>query len=112
HYGAQRPTDIPVDFPAIVERMRRIRARISRVDSARRLRTAGVDVFFGAARFTAVDELTVGAARLRFRKAMIATGSRPDTPDIPGLAEAGYHTNETVFEMTELPSSLLVIGGG
>jgi len=112
HYGAQRPTDIPVDFPAIVERMRRIRARISRVDSARRLRAAGVDVFFGAARFTAVDELTVGAARLRFRKAMIATGSRPDTPDIPGLAEAGYHTNETVFEMTELPRSLLVIGGG
>jgi pyruvate/2-oxoglutarate dehydrogenase complex dihydrolipoamide dehydrogenase (E3) component len=112
HYGAQRPTDIPVDFPAIIARMRRIRARISRVDSARRLRAAGVDVFFGAARFTAADALTVGATQLCFRKAMIATGSRPDTPDIPGLAEAGYHTNETVFEMTELPRSLLVIGGG
>ena len=43
---------------------------------------------------------------------MIATGARPDTPSIPGLVEAGYLTNETVFDLTELPQRLLVIGGG
>jgi pyruvate/2-oxoglutarate dehydrogenase complex dihydrolipoamide dehydrogenase (E3) component len=54
----------------------------------------------------------VDGTLLRFRKAMIATGARPDTPSIPGLAEAGYLTNETVFDLTELPRRLLVIGGG
>ena len=112
HYGAQRPGEIRVDFPAVMERMRRIRARISRVDSARRLRAAGVDVFFGEARFTGTDALTADGAQLRFRKAMIATGARPDTPAIPGLAEAGYLTNENVFDLSELPRRLLVIGGG
>ena len=51
-------------------------------------------------------------ATLRFKKALIATGARPDTPSIPGLAEAGYLTNENVFDLTELPRRLLVIGGG
>jgi pyruvate/2-oxoglutarate dehydrogenase complex dihydrolipoamide dehydrogenase (E3) component len=71
-----------------------------------------VDVFFGEARFTASDALSVNGARLRFAKAMIATGARPDTPAIPGLVEAGFLTNENVFDLTELPPRLLVIGGG
>ena len=71
-----------------------------------------MDVFFGEARFTGTDALTVDGAKLRFKKAMIATGARPDTPAIPGLAEAGYLTNENVFDLTELPRRLLVIGGG
>jgi pyruvate/2-oxoglutarate dehydrogenase complex dihydrolipoamide dehydrogenase (E3) component len=111
-YGAQIPVDIRVDFAAVMQRMRRIRARISRVDSIRRLSAAGVDVFFGEGCFTATDALNVGGARLHFRKAMIATGARPDTPSIPGLAEAGFLTNENVFDLTELPRRLLVIGGG
>jgi pyruvate/2-oxoglutarate dehydrogenase complex dihydrolipoamide dehydrogenase (E3) component len=49
---------------------------------------------------------------LRFKKALIATGSRPKTPAIPGLAEAGYLTNESIFDLTALPRRLLVIGGG
>jgi pyruvate/2-oxoglutarate dehydrogenase complex dihydrolipoamide dehydrogenase (E3) component len=112
HYGAQIPADIRVDFAAVMQRMRRIRARISRADSIDRLSAAGVDVFFGEARFTATDALTVDGARLRFSKAMIATGARPDTPSIPGLVEAGFLTNENVFDLTELPRRLLVIGGG
>jgi len=112
HYGAQIPADIRVDFAAVMQRMRRIRARIGRVDSIGRLSAAGVDVFFGEARFTATDALTVDGARLRFRKAMIATGARPDTPSIPGLVDAGFLTNENVFDLTELPRRLLVIGGG
>jgi len=111
-YGAQTPADIRVEFPAVMERMRGIRARISRADSVRRLIAAGADVFFGQACFTGTDTLTVDGAKLRFRKALIATGARPDTPSIPGLVEAGYLTNENVFDLTELPRRLLVIGGG
>jgi pyruvate/2-oxoglutarate dehydrogenase complex dihydrolipoamide dehydrogenase (E3) component len=112
HYGAQAPVDIRVNFPAIMERMRRIRARLSRAESVHRLEAAGVDVFFGHATFTGTDALTVDGVKLRFKKAMIATGARPDIPSIPGLAEAGYLTNENVFDLNELPRRLLVIGGG
>jgi len=111
-YGAQIPGDIRVDFSDVMQRMRGIRARISRADSVRRLTEAGVDVFFGAACFAGTEALTVDGTILRFKKAMIATGSRPDTPSIPGLVEAGYLTNENVFDLTELPRRLLVIGGG
>jgi pyruvate/2-oxoglutarate dehydrogenase complex dihydrolipoamide dehydrogenase (E3) component len=112
HYGAQVPGDIRVDFAAVMQRMRRIRARISRVDSVQRLSDTGVHVFLGEAHFTGADALSVDGTKLRFRKALIATGARPDTPSIPGLAEAGYLTNENVFDLTELPRRLLVIGGG
>jgi pyruvate/2-oxoglutarate dehydrogenase complex dihydrolipoamide dehydrogenase (E3) component len=112
HYGAEVPADIRVDFPAVMQRMRRITARVSRFDSAQRLSAAGVDVFLGEAHFTASDALTVDGIKLRFRKALVATGARPDTPSIPGLVEAGYLTNENVFDLTELPRRLLVIGGG
>jgi pyruvate/2-oxoglutarate dehydrogenase complex dihydrolipoamide dehydrogenase (E3) component len=111
-YGARTPADIRVEFPAVMQRMRGIRARISRADSVRRLIAAGVDVFFGQACFAGTDALTVDGAKLRFKKALIATGARPDTPSIPGLVAAGYLTNENVFDLTELPRRLLVIGGG
>ena len=112
NYGARPPDDIQVDFPMAMQRMRRIRARISRVDSAPRLAADGIDVFFGSARFVSGDAVDVDGTRLRFKKAMVATGSRSTLPSIPGLAEAGYLTNETVFDLTQLPRSLLVIGGG
>jgi pyruvate/2-oxoglutarate dehydrogenase complex dihydrolipoamide dehydrogenase (E3) component len=111
-YGAQVPVDIRIEFPLVMQRMRAIRARISRTDSVHRLTAAGVDVFLGEARFIGTDVVTVDGANLRFKKALIATGARPDMPSIPGLAEAGYLTNETVFDLTELPRRLLVIGGG
>jgi len=56
--------------------------------------------------------LTVDGATLHFDKAVIATGARPNPPSIPGIAEAGYFTNESIFEITKLPRRLLVIGGG
>src|SRR5450432_4089802 len=58
HYGAHLPVDIRVNFPAIMEHMRRLRARLSRVESVHRLKAAGVDVFFGHATFTGTDALT------------------------------------------------------
>ena len=111
-FGAAPPADIRVDFAAAMERMRRIRARISRVDSASRIRADGIDLYFGNARFVAPDAVDVDGIRLRFKKALIATGSRPVTPTTPGLAEAGFLTNETVFDLRVPPRSLLVIGGG
>ena len=112
NYGAAPPAGVQVDFAAAMERVRRIRARISRVDSASRLSAEGIDLYFGSARFVGPDMVDVDGIRLRFEKAMIATGSRSMLPTIPGLAEAGFLTNETVFELTQLPASLLVIGGG
>ena len=101
-----------VDFPALMERMRRLRAGISPVDSAHRYRELGVDVYLGSARFTGKDTIEVDGKTLRFAKAVIATGARAAAPGIPGLAEAGYLTNETVFSLTELPLRLAVIGAG
>jgi pyruvate/2-oxoglutarate dehydrogenase complex dihydrolipoamide dehydrogenase (E3) component len=111
-FGATIPADIRVDFPAAMERMRRIRARISQGMSAQGLRKLGIDVFFGEARFVGPSVVEVDGVRLRFRKALIATGSRPIAPEIPGLAEAGYLTNRTVFDLAQCPRRLLVIGGG
>lgn len=102
----------PGDFAAAMERMRRLRAGISPTDGAARFRELGVDVFLGEGRFTAPDALEVGGATLRFRRAVIATGARAAAPPIPGLAEAGYLTNETVFGLTELPRRFVVIGAG
>jgi pyruvate/2-oxoglutarate dehydrogenase complex dihydrolipoamide dehydrogenase (E3) component len=100
------------DFGAAMARMRRLRAGISDVDGAPRFKSLGIDVFLGDGRFTGPDEIEVGGKSLRFRRAVIATGARAAAPPIPGLAEAGYLTNETIFNLTELPERLVVIGGG
>lgn len=100
------------DFAAAMERMRRIRAGISAVDSAARFREMGVDVFLGDARFSGPEAVEVDGRTLRFRRAIVATGGRPRISPVPGLREAGFLTNETVWELTELPPRLLVLGGG
>jgi pyruvate/2-oxoglutarate dehydrogenase complex dihydrolipoamide dehydrogenase (E3) component len=92
--------------------MRARRADLAPHDSAARLTSAGVHVFFGSGAFDDPRHLRVDGRRLRFRRAVIATGGRPTAPDIPGLAGTGYLTNETVFNLTALPRRLLVIGGG
>jgi pyruvate/2-oxoglutarate dehydrogenase complex dihydrolipoamide dehydrogenase (E3) component len=104
--------EVKVDFGAVMERVRRVRAGISDHDSAWRLKKLGVDLFLGEGRFTGRSTLEVGRQVIRFKKAVIATGSRPMQLPIPGLAEAGYLTNETVFNLTEQPAHLAVIGAG
>ncbi len=89
-----------------------VRADISPHDSAERFAKLGVDVFLGAARFAGPDTVEVAGQTLRFKRAVIATGARAQQPPIPGLAEAGYLTNETVFNLTQCPARLAVIGGG
>ena len=103
---------VEVDFVAVMERVRRVRAEIAPHDSAQRFAGLGVDVFLGHGRFTGPDALEVGGATLRFKRAVIATGGRPAPPPIPGLADAGFLTNETVFSLVERPARLAVIGAG
>ena len=101
-----------VDFAAVMERMRRLRAGISHHDSAARFRDQGIDVFIGDGKFVDGSTIEVGGTRLEFKKAVIATGARAAMLPIPGLAEIGALTNESVFSLTELPKRLIVIGGG
>jgi len=103
---------VDVDFAAVLDRMRRIRADISPHDSAERLRAAGVDLVFGAARFTGPDTVKAGDVELRFKSCLIATGARAAMPPVPGLAEAGVLTNETLFNLTERPRRLVILGAG
>jgi pyruvate/2-oxoglutarate dehydrogenase complex dihydrolipoamide dehydrogenase (E3) component len=111
-FGGRTPGGIVVDFPAVMERMRRIRARLARREPAERLTAMGVDVYAGHARFAGADTVVVGDLTLRFESALVATGARAARPPIPGLEEAGYLTYENVFDLTECPARLLVIGGG
>ena len=112
-FGVQGGEGLGFDFGTAMARMRRLRADISHHDSARRFREElGVDVFIGQGSFAGPDCVEVDGKKLFFRKAAICTGARAAAPPIPGLAETGYLTNETVFSLIELPSRLAVIGAG
>lgn len=112
NFGVVVPQQIEVDFPAVMQRMRRLRAGISHNDSAERFQKLGVDIFLGTARFASQDTIDVEGKTLRFKKAIIATGARAAKLSIPGIEQAGYLTNETVFSLTQQPRRLAVIGGG
>jgi pyruvate/2-oxoglutarate dehydrogenase complex dihydrolipoamide dehydrogenase (E3) component len=101
-----------INFATVMERVRQVRAALAPTDSAERVRSLGVDVFLGEGKFLNEDTIEVSGAKLRFGRCVIATGSRPAIPEIPGLKESRYFTNETVFTLTELPRHLLVIGAG
>ncbi|MBE9185949.1 mercuric reductase [Microcoleus sp. LEGE 07076] len=112
-FGVNVSNNPEVDFGAVMERMRRIRSGISDVDSVERYQhKLGVDVFLGSGRFTSNRTVEVAGQSLHFKKAVIATGARARLPRIPGLQEAGFLTNETVFNLTERPQRLAVIGAG
>ncbi|NUM53088.1 MAG: mercuric reductase [Candidatus Hydrogenedentes bacterium] len=104
--------DVNVDFTEVMTRVRAVRGAISQHDSAERFRKLGVDVFLGHAKFDSANTLDVEGTKLQFHRAVIASGARASVPRIPGLAECGYLTNETVFNLTHLPPRMLVIGGG
>src|SRR5512137_2449218 len=95
-FGFKAPFAPEVDFSAVMERMRALRAAISRHDAAQRFRDLGVDVFLGPARFSGPRSVDVAGQTLNFSRAVIATGARAVDPPVPGLPEAGYLTNETV----------------
>jgi len=111
-FGLYIPDGVKTDFSAAMARMRKLRARISHVDSAHRYTSLGVDVFIGEGRFSGPGTMEVAGKTLQFAKAIVCTGARAAAPPIPGLEDAGYLTNETIFSLTELPPRLGVIGAG
>jgi len=112
-FGIRIDGEIEVDFPAVMERMRRVRVEISGEDSIGRFRDEfGVDIFLGAGRFTGPDSIEVDGQKLRFERAIIATGSRPTVPPIEGLEQAGYQTSDSIFALQQLPRRMAVLGAG
>jgi pyruvate/2-oxoglutarate dehydrogenase complex dihydrolipoamide dehydrogenase (E3) component len=107
------PMDPQFDFARIFERMPERRAKIAPHDSQERFESLGVDVFRGHARFLSPREVEVDGRRLAAKNFVIATGSRPAVPSVPGLSEVPFFTNETIFdELREKPDRLVVLGGG
>lgn len=111
-YGVMVPGGAGVDFPAVMARLRRLRAQISPNDSVARFKQLGVDVFLGQAKFSGPETVEIDGKTLRFSKAVIAAGARAAKLPIPGLWEAGALSNETVFGLTKLPARLFVVGAG
>ncbi|MGE3343488.1 MAG: mercuric reductase [Vicinamibacterales bacterium] len=109
-FGATDPGAI--DFERVMARMRRLRAGLAAHDSAARLAGLGIDVFLGDAQFAGTDVVEVNGVTVRFAKAVIATGARSAVPPIPGLPSVRFLTNETVFDLTQRPEHLIVLGAG
>lgn len=107
HTGA-----VTVSLDEALAFVRSVQDRIAPHDSPERFRGLGVDVVEGTARFVAPHAVEVNGERLQARHIVIATGTRPAVPPIPGLDSVPFHTNETIFSIDALPKSLLVIGGG
>ncbi|HEX6143557.1 MAG TPA: FAD-dependent oxidoreductase [Geminicoccaceae bacterium] len=101
-----------IDFAKVHGHVHDVIARIAPIDSQERFEGLGVTVLREHARFTAGDEVEAGGRRVRARRFVIATGSRPAVPPIPGLDRVAYLTNETIFDNRVAPAHLVVIGGG
>ena len=101
-----------IDFAAVADSVQRVIAEIAPNDSAERFEGLGVRVLRAEARFTSPRTAHAGGVEIRPRRFVIATGSQPAVPPIPGLDDVPYLTNETVFANHDLPEHLIVIGGG
>ncbi len=111
-FGIQATDGVRVDFGEVMERLRRLRSAIAPNDSVQRFTDLGIDVFLGAGRFVDGHTVEVEGLKLPFARAVIATGARAAAPPIEGLQQVKYLTNETLFELTELPPRLAIIGAG
>jgi pyruvate/2-oxoglutarate dehydrogenase complex dihydrolipoamide dehydrogenase (E3) component len=111
-YGIEIPKGWTVNFPSVMERVRRLRSAISLHDAALSFKKKGIDVFLGKGHFTSSEQVDVAGQILHFKKAIIATGTQPMQLSIPGLEEASYLTNQTIFNLTALPRRLAVLGSG
>ncbi len=101
-----------VDFAKVHAHVHEVIAAIAPHDSVERFERLGVEVIREEARFVGARELTAGNVRISARRVVIATGSAPKVPDLEGLGDVPYFTNETIFDNAELPGHLVVIGGG
>lgn len=101
-----------VDFAGVMAHVRGTIAAIAPHDSQERFEGLGVRVIREAAHFADSRTLQSSTATVRARRIIVATGSRPRVPDIPGLRDEPFLTNETIFSLTQLPERLIVLGGG
>ncbi len=106
------PVEPRVDFAKVMDHVAGVIAAIAPNDSVERFEGLGVRVLKQEARFIGRTELQAGPHRIRSKRIVLATGSRPTAPPIPGLADVPYLTNETIFANRTLPTHLVVIGGG
>jgi pyruvate/2-oxoglutarate dehydrogenase complex dihydrolipoamide dehydrogenase (E3) component len=106
------PVEPAVDFERVMDHVAGVIAAIAPNDSVERFEKLGVRVLQEEARFVAGNELQAGGHRIRSKRIVLATGSRPALPPVPGLTEVPYFTNETIFASRALPSHLVVLGGG
>jgi len=105
------PVEPRIDFARVMGHVRGARERIAPHDSPDRLRRSGVEVVEADGRFTGPGLISAGGRSLSARRVLIATGSRPLVPDVPGLAASAPLTTDTVWDIEEQPQRLLVIGG-
>ena len=112
HYGLTA-VDPDVDRARVWERVRAVQAQLAATTDAPEHFTAkGIELRFGEATLTSPTTLTVGGEELEAKHVLLCTGGRPAVPSLPGLEKAGYLTSETLFELTDPPASVVVIGGG
>ena len=105
--------NIKVDFPAVMERLRRLRAVISPADGHEGTEATGTHVFQGRGVLTGPNTVKVNGQSLKFKMCVLATGGSPSIPkNIPGLSEAPYTTNENLFNFQKLPPRMVVLGAG
>ena len=100
------------DLARVMERVAEVIKGIEPHDSPERFRSLGVEVFFGAGKFVARDAFEVNGRKLTAKTFVIATGSRPAVPRLPGIEGTPYLTNETIFDLREAVPSLIVVGAG
>ena len=101
-----------VDFPAVMARVHEAIADIAPHDSQERFEALGVRVLRVFARFTGPDRVEAGSETITARRFVIATGAHAIVPDLPGLDQVPYYTNETIFTLTALPQALVILGAG
>ncbi|MDP2740561.1 MAG: FAD-dependent oxidoreductase [Pseudorhodobacter sp.] len=106
------PVAPQVDFGAVKDHVARVIASIAPLDSQQRFEGLGVRVIRAYGKFISPTELEAGGFTIRARRFVVATGSRPFVPPIPGVDMVPYLTNETIFALRERPAHLIVIGGG
>ncbi|MBW3578557.1 MAG: FAD-dependent oxidoreductase [Actinobacteria bacterium] len=106
------PVEPHVDFERVMARVHAARERLAPHDSPERLREEGVEVIHGHARFAGPGRVMVGDRILHYRRALVATGSSPVVPPVEGIDRSGALTSDDVWDLEELPSRLVVLGGG
>lgn len=106
------PVEPVIDFAAVKDHVARTIATIAPMDSQERFENFGVRVIRAFGSFTSPRDLGAGDFSIRARRFVIATGSRPFVPPIPGIDTVPYLTNETIFGQRDRPDHLLILGGG